>query len=72
MVIKLHCYIPVDMAWKKGELCSNTFITLFNVDTIVRKFDVPDHVFHDKSFILIHDWNIERFDVRKTLPKAER
>lgn len=71
MVIKLHDYIPVDMADDKGILCSNAFITLLNVYTIVCKFDIPDYVFHDKSFILIHDRNIERFNIHETLSRTE-
>ena len=59
------------MAGKKGELCGNAFITLFNVYAIVRKFDVPDYVFHDKPFILIHDRNIKWFYIREALSRTE-
>ena len=58
------------MAGKKGELCGNAFITLFNVHAIVREFDVPDYVLHDKPFILIHDRNVERLDIRETLSRT--
>mgnify|MGYP006954541273 CR=1 FL=1 len=71
MVIKLHCYVPVNMTDNKGILCSNTFITLFHVDTVVCEFYIPEHVFHDESVVFIHDRDVKWFDVRKTFTRTE-